>query len=54
MGQKTHPIGFRLGISIPWQARWFAARGPAYAALSIEYQNIREMIMARYEESGGI
>ncbi len=54
MGQKTHPIGFRLGISIPWQARWFAARGPAYAALAIEDQKIREMIKARYEESGGI
>ena len=54
MGQKTHPIGFRLGISIPWQARWFAARGPAYAALAIEDQKIREMISTRYEESGGI
>ena len=54
MGQKTHPIGFRLGISIPWQARWFAARGPEYAALAIEDQKIREMIKARYEESGGI
>ena len=54
MGQKTHPIGFRLGISIPWQARWFAARGPAYSALAIEDQRIREMIKARYEESGGI
>ena len=54
MGQKTHPIGFRLGISIPWQARWFAARGPAYSALAIEDQKIREMIKSRYEESGGI
>jgi small subunit ribosomal protein S3 len=54
LGQKTHPIGFRLGISIPWQARWFAARGPAYSALAIEDQKIREMIKARYEESGGI
>lgn len=54
MGQKTHPIGFRLGISVPWQARWFAARGTAYAALAIEDQKIREMIKARYEESGGI
>ncbi len=54
MGQKTHPIGFRLGTSIPWQARWFAARGPAYSALAIEDQKIREMIKARYEESGGI
>lgn len=27
MGQKVHPIGFRLGITKPWQARWCAPRG---------------------------
>ena len=26
MGQKTHPIGFRLGIVKPWVSRWFATR----------------------------
>lgn len=26
MGQKTHPIGFRLGISKPWNSRWYAER----------------------------
>jgi small subunit ribosomal protein S3 len=54
LGQKTHPIGFRLGTTTPWQARWFAARGKAYSALAIEDQNIRKMIKARYEDSGGI
>ncbi len=29
MGQKTHPIGFRLGYSKPWSSRWFA-RGTQY------------------------
>jgi hypothetical protein len=24
MGRKVHPIGFRLGIIQPWEARWFA------------------------------
>ena len=24
MGQKIHPIGFRLKINRPWEARWFA------------------------------
>jgi len=24
MGQKVHPIGIRLGISKPWNARWYA------------------------------
>ena len=23
MGQKTHPIGFRLGISKGWLSAWF-------------------------------
>ncbi len=26
MGQKTHPIGFRLGIIRPWFANWFEER----------------------------
>src|SRR5439155_20984870 len=24
MGQKTHPYGFRLGITKPWRSRYFA------------------------------
>ncbi|OJX47397.1 MAG: 30S ribosomal protein S3 [Chloroflexi bacterium 44-23] len=24
MGRKVHPIGYRLGIIQPWEARWFA------------------------------
>ena len=23
MGQKTHPVGFRLGYNVPWASRWF-------------------------------
>lgn len=26
MGQKTHPVGFRLGISRTWNSRWFSSR----------------------------
>ena len=26
MGQKTHPHGFRLGVTKPWHSRWFAKR----------------------------
>ena len=33
MGQKTHPIGFRLGISKDWQSRWFASRPEEYRDL---------------------
>lgn len=24
MGQKVHPIGFRLGINRTWESRWYA------------------------------
>jgi len=26
LGQKTHPVGFRLGISRTWNSRWFSHR----------------------------
>ena len=26
MGQKTHPVGFRLGVVKNWQSRWYAGR----------------------------
>jgi small subunit ribosomal protein S3 len=29
MGQKTHPIGFRLGIIRSWDSKWFAAKNYA-------------------------
>jgi len=24
MGQKVNPVGFRVGITRPWESRWFA------------------------------
>jgi small subunit ribosomal protein S3 len=27
MGQKVNPIGFRLGVTRDWNARWFSGRG---------------------------
>ena len=26
MGQKTHPIGFRLGVTKPWRSQWYGDR----------------------------
>ncbi|MBM3959505.1 MAG: 30S ribosomal protein S3 [SAR202 cluster bacterium] len=54
MGHKTHPVGFRLGIIQPWQARWFAPRGKQYKALVMEDLKIRGAVRKRYGESGGI
>ncbi len=54
MGQKTHPVGFRLGGVHPWQARWFADKAAGYRTLAVEDQTIRKLIADRYEETGGI
>ena len=26
MGQKTHPTGFRIGVTKPWDSKWFAEK----------------------------
>ena len=43
MGRKVHPVGFRLGISKPWLAKWYADRD--YAALIGEDMRIRQLVM---------
>ena len=43
MGQKVHPIGFRLGITEGWRSRWFAPKA-AFAEFLIEDQKIRKFI----------
>ena len=52
MGQKTHPIGFRLGIVKDWQTRWFAAKQRDYRELVLEDLIIRQNIMSRYPDAG--
>lgn len=50
MGQKTHPIGNRLGIIKTWDSRWFAKK--EYADQLIEDVNIRKMIKERLFHAG--
>ncbi|MHB1004447.1 MAG: 30S ribosomal protein S3 [Chloroflexota bacterium] len=45
MGQKVHPIGFRLGIIRTWDARWFAEKD--YPTLLHEDIRIRRLIQQR-------
>lgn len=52
MGQKTHPIGFRLGIVRDWDSRWFASRSEDYRNLVTEDMGIRKLILNRYPEAG--
>jgi small subunit ribosomal protein S3 len=50
MGQKMHPLGFRLGITRKWKSNWFNERkAPEYLA---EDQKIRELIHRRYHGAG--
>jgi len=46
LGQKVHPVGFRLGISKDWQAKWYA--GKAYCDLIQEDLRIRQAISSKY------
>ncbi len=52
MGQKTHPIGFRLGISKDWQSRWFASKPEEYRDLVKQDVEVRDVIMSRYPDAG--
>lgn len=50
MGQKTNPIGNRLGITRTWDSRWYLKRG--YANQLIEDINIRKMIKDKLFHAG--
>jgi small subunit ribosomal protein S3 len=43
LGRKVNPIGFRLGVSKTWDARWYA-EGRQYAQLLAEDRRIRDAI----------
>lgn len=51
MGQKTHPIGFRLGFNKQWSSRWFA-KGPDYARLIHEDIKMKKAVKERYYHAG--
>ncbi|SHE73083.1 SSU ribosomal protein S3P [Desulfacinum infernum DSM 9756] len=50
MGQKVHPIGFRLGVIKTWDSKWFATKD--YAKLAYEDRKIREFIKKRLCHAG--
>jgi small subunit ribosomal protein S3 len=50
MGQKVHPVGFRLGYTEEWRSRWFAKRD--YANLLHEDIELRKMIRDRFHHAG--
>jgi small subunit ribosomal protein S3 len=48
MGQKTHPIGFRLGINKNWNSIWTAPTKHDYSRLLHEDLKIRDWIKKTY------
>lgn len=47
MGQKVHPIGFRLGVYRDWDARWFARK--SYGKQLLEDLQIRDYLSKAFE-----
>ena len=51
MGQKVHPVGFRLGINRSWDSVWFAKKGE-YGKYLIEDYKIRQYIKKNITNAG--
>lgn len=51
MGQKVHPIGFRLGVSREWDSRWYAGKRE-YVDLLHEDIKLRQYIKKRLPQAG--
>jgi small subunit ribosomal protein S3 len=51
MGQKTHPIGFRLGVTKTWDSRWYAPKG-IYQKQVHEDEFIRKEIKTKLAHTG--
>lgn len=50
MGQKTHPIGFRLGIIRGWDSNWYTDK--EYASKLVEDEKIRNYLKTRLKKAG--
>lgn len=51
MGQKINPIGFRMGIGVNWQSRWFAP-SVKYRQYVMEDLKIRDLLMKKLRPAG--
>ncbi|HDI11701.1 MAG TPA: 30S ribosomal protein S3, partial [Candidatus Acetothermia bacterium] len=51
MGQKTHPVGFRIGVLRKWRSNWYAPdkKVPEYV---VEDAKIRQYIKKNYRGAG--
>jgi len=50
LGQKTNPVGNRLGIIRTWESRWFAKKG--YSDQLVDDLNLRKMLKEKLYHAG--
>ena len=50
MGQKTHPIGFRIPYVKTWSSRWYADKN--YGQWVHEDQRIRKLVREKMADAG--
>ena len=50
MGQKVHPVGFRLGVNKTWNSRWYA--DSEFSSLVVEDNQIRKFLKKRLFQAG--
>jgi small subunit ribosomal protein S3 len=50
MGQKVHPIGFRLGIATDWSSKWYAD-GNYYATFLTNDLEVREFLKRKLAQA---
>lgn len=51
MGQKIHPLGFRIGIRENWRSRWYASAKKDFSRYIMEDREIRNHILKHYKSS---
>jgi small subunit ribosomal protein S3 len=50
MGQKVHPIGFRLGVIRSWESKWYEEKN--YAKWLHEDIHLREFVKEKLQQAG--
>jgi len=50
MGQKTHPIGFRVGVTKQWDSKWYAEKD--FAKLLAEDLQVRKFVKNKLFSAG--
>ena len=51
MGQKVHPVGFRIGLNAGWKSRWFAT-SKNYSKFLQEDIKIRKLLFNKLKPAG--